>query len=97
MMTLRKAADRGHAHHEWLDSYHTFSFADYYDLKQMSWGTLRSIGNISRLQRVQDNDRDFVPAEITRAWAAITVLSMRIIYSTRSRADYSRLSRSKSV
>jgi redox-sensitive bicupin YhaK (pirin superfamily) len=49
MMVLRPAAKRGHADHGWLDTWHTFSFSDYYDQRWMGFRALRVI-NDDRVQ-----------------------------------------------
>jgi redox-sensitive bicupin YhaK (pirin superfamily) len=45
MIDIRKSQDRGHFNHGWLDTYFTFSFADYYDPKHVQFRTLRVLND----------------------------------------------------
>lgn len=42
---IHKADTRGHSQHDWLDSYHTFSFDEYFDSDRINFGALRVLND----------------------------------------------------
>jgi len=44
-ITIHRASTRGHANHGWLDTYHTFSFANYFNPERMQFGALRVLND----------------------------------------------------
>jgi hypothetical protein len=75
MITIRKAADRGHFDFGWLDTYHTFSFGDYHDPEYMGFRSLRVINEDRVTPRTGSQNMDIA------TWRSLR-MCWRVRYST---------------
>lgn len=85
MIRIRRASDRGHADHGWLETFHTFSFAEYFDHKHMGFGSLRVL-NQDRIHA----GRGFA-AHDHENMEIVTVLQQGILEHTDSTGTASRM------
>ena len=58
--TIHRAQTRGHANHGWLDTYHTFSFAGYYDPRRIHFGALRVLKGVEDIAICRLTESDVV-------------------------------------
>ncbi len=79
MNEIRRSAERGHADHGWLDSFHSFSFADYQDPRHMGFGSLRVI-NEDRIQ--PGTGSSIVPGDVQRMSAGTGVMHSEFNHAT---------------
>src|SRR6266498_3218649 len=73
MIELRRSAERGHANHGWLDSYHSFSFADYQDPRHMGIISYVLEGSLGHKDSM-GNGSTIVPGDVQRMSAGRGVL-----------------------